>query len=109
MSPAGYDLKFTFEAIWKVLVASVILGAGLPMLFAVGVRSLAWGAGGDTATDTNGAAAHPNPAGKVLAVIIFAVVLYVIAAGIVYVIATGKGSNYDITFRNVIPEIYKKS
>ena len=109
MSPAGYDLKFTFEAIWKVLIASVLIGAGLPMLFATGVRALAWGEGGDTETSTNGIAPKANPAGKVLAVLIFALVLYVIASGIVYVIATGKGSNYDITFHHIIPEIYKKS
>ncbi len=40
---------------------------------------------------------------------IFLVVAYAIASGIVYVIATGKGSNYDITFRHLIPEIYKKA
>ena len=32
---------------------------------------------------------------------------YAIASGIVYIIATGKGSNYDITFQNFIPEIKK--
>lgn len=104
MSAVGYDLKFTAEAIWKVAVASLLLGAGLPVLFAVGIRSLAWGQGGDAEQ----VQARPNPIGKVLAVLIFLIVAYAIAAGIVYIIATGKGSNYDITFKHLIPEIYQK-
>lgn len=104
MSAAGYDFKVAAEAIWKVLVASVIIGGGLPVLFAGGIRALAWGAGGSAETNVS---ARPNPLGKVVAVVIFAAVLYVIAAGIVYVIATGKGSNYDISFANFIPEIKK--
>jgi hypothetical protein len=43
-----------------------------------------------------------------LAAVIFLVVIYAIVSGIVYVIATGKGANYDITFKHLIPEIYKK-
>ena len=105
MSAVGYDLKFAAEAIWKVGLASLILGAGLPVLYAAGIRSLAWGSGGDAEV----AEARPNPVGRVLAVLIFLIVAYVIAAGIVYIIATGKGSNYDITFQNFIPEIKKNS
>jgi hypothetical protein len=105
MSAVGYDLKFAAETIWKVAVASLILGAGLPVLFSTGIRSLAWGTGGEA----NVSDARPNPAGKILAYVIFLVAAYVVVSGIVYIIATGKGSNYDITFRHVIPEIYKKA
>jgi hypothetical protein len=103
MSAAGNDLKFAAEALWKVALASLILGAGLPVLYASGIRSLAWGAGGDAGIGH----AKPNPIGKVLAAVIFLIVAYAIASGIVYIIATGKGSNYDITFQNFIPEIKK--
>lgn len=104
MSAIGYDLKFAVETIWKVALASLILGAGLPILYAGGIRALAWGSGGDAEV----AQARPNPLGKVLAAVIFLVVAYAIVSGIVYVIATGKGANYDITFRNLYPEIQKK-
>lgn len=104
MSAAGYDFKVAGEAIWKVLVASVLIGGGLPVLFAGGIRALAWGEGGSAEADST---ARANPLGRVIAVVIFAAVVYVIAAGIVYVIATGKGSNYDISFANFIPEIKK--
>jgi hypothetical protein len=115
MSAIGYDLRFAFETIWKVALASLILGAGLPVLFAAGIRSLAWGAGGTA--EVAGAAgglgvsgsARPNPVGKVLASVIFLLVAYAIVSGIVYVIATGKGGGYDITFKHLYPEIYKKA
>jgi hypothetical protein len=105
VSAFGYDLKFAAETIWKVGVASLVLGAGLPVLFAAGIRSLAWGSGGDAENSH----AKPNPIGKVVAAVIFLVVIYAIVSGIVYVIATGKGANYDITFKHLIPEIYKKA
>jgi hypothetical protein len=103
MSAVGYDLQFAAQTIWKVALASLILGAGLPVLYASGIRSLAWGSGGDAETTH----ARPNPIGKVLAGVIFLIVAYAIVSGIVYIIATGKGSNYDITFQNFIPEIKK--
>jgi hypothetical protein len=105
MNAVGYDLKFAAETIWKVALASLILGAGLPVLYASGIRSLAWGSGGDAEVTH----ARPNPLGKILAGVIFLIVAYAIVSGIVYIIATGKGSNYDITFQNLIPEIQKKS
>jgi hypothetical protein len=105
MSAAGYDLKFAAEAIWKVGVASLVLGAGVPIVFAAGIRALAWG----SADGLELPGAKPNPLGRILGGLIFLIVAYAIAAGIVYVIATGKGANYDITFKHVIPEIYKKA
>jgi hypothetical protein len=106
MSAVGYDFRFAFDAIWKVALASLILGAGLPVLFGAGVRSLAWGSAGGAAGVPD---ARPNPIGKVLAAVIFAIVAYAVISGIIYIIATGKGGSYDITFRHLYPEIYKKA
>lgn len=102
MSAFGEDLRFAVEAIWKVLLWSAILGAGLPAIFALGVRSLAWGAGGDAEVSH----ARGNPAGRVVAGVLFLVVLYCVAAGIVFIIATGQGN--DISFAHVIPTIKEK-
>jgi hypothetical protein len=110
VSAIGYDLRFAFETIWKVALASLILGAGLPVLFATGIRSLAWGSGGPAeVSGASGEAARPHPIGKVLGTVIFLVVAYVVASGIVYVVATGKGGGYDITFKHLYPEIYQKA
>ena len=77
MSAVGYDLRFAVETIWKVGLASLVLGAGLPMLFAAGIRSLAWGAGGEAEVSN----ARPNPIGKVLAAVIFLIVAYASSPG----------------------------
>ena len=103
MSPFVEDLKFTGDAIWRVLLVSVVLGAGLPAVFALGIRSLAWGDGG--AAETSGA--KGNPLGKVLAVILFIIVAYCIVAGILFIIASGQGK--DLTFSHVIPWIQDAS
>ena len=54
------NLQFAVEAAWKVLLVGLVLGAGLPAVFTVGVRSMAWGAGGSAEVDT---AARPNALG----------------------------------------------
>jgi len=101
------DLHFAGTAIWQVLVASVVLGAGLPVIFALGVRSLAWGTGNETGGGEGGAARPGNPMGKVLAVVLFAVVLYVLALGIYYIVVAGHGKELD--FNGIWPSQVAKS
>lgn len=102
MSAFGHDLQYAGEAIWKVLLASLVLGAGLPAVFALGIRSLAWGTGGaaevDHADDPRGGG---NPAGRVVAVLLFLLVAYGVASGILFVIASGQGKALD--FSTVVP------
>jgi succinate dehydrogenase/fumarate reductase cytochrome b subunit len=97
------NLGFALEAAWKVLVAGLILGAGLPAIFAVGVRSLAWGTGGaaEVAVD-----AQPHPIGRVAAVACFAVVLAGIALGLTIIIAAGQGK--VVSFDHGYPTIVDK-
>jgi len=102
MSPFEYDLKFAKDTIWQVGVAGLVLGAGLPVLFAGAIKALAWGEGGEAETSH----ARPNPLGKVIAAMLFLIVVYAIVVGIIYVIATGQGE--DIRFHGlIIPEIFK--
>ncbi|HMQ37384.1 MAG TPA: hypothetical protein PKE46_06885 [Micropruina sp.] len=84
---------------WRVLAAGLLLGAGLPILFALGVKSLAWANG-----DLPGAAR--NPAGRVVAVALFSIVLLAILLGISYIVAHGFG--YTITFDGGFPGITRK-
>jgi hypothetical protein len=63
------------DALWKIVVIGVLLGAGLPALFAVGLRALSPAEG---ATVRAGGAV----AGKALAVLCFAIVLAAIGWGI---------------------------
>jgi hypothetical protein len=89
---------------WKVLLYSVVLGAGLPVLYALGIRSLAIGSNG---SDTSSAPSGRNPAGTVLAAILFLVVIAGVAVGLTYIVAAGKGE--QLSFSHVYPTIVPKS
>jgi hypothetical protein len=72
----------TVEAIFKVLVVGLILGAGLPAIFAIGLRLHSAGSG-DAHAD--GTASSGNPALKGVAYILFAFIAAVIVAGILWI------------------------
>lgn len=94
------------DGAWKVLLAGLILGAGLPVLFALAVRSLSWGAAGAVTPDGTTARVAANPWGKVVAGLLFAVVLAAIALGITYIVAHGFG--YSLGFNGILPTLSKK-
>ncbi len=102
------NLQFALEGAWKVLLAGLILGAGLPIVFALGIRSLAYGAGGDAEVHETGVsqAAAPHPIGSVLGWICFLIVLAGVALGILYVVVTGFG--HVLSFQHVYPTITSK-
>jgi hypothetical protein len=96
------NLGFALEGAWKVLLASLILGAGLPALFALGIRSLAWGAGGEAEVSE----ARPQPIGTVLGWVLFAVVLFGVLLGITFIVASGFGK--ALSFEHIYPTIVDK-
>ena len=97
-----HNVTLAFEAAWKVLLVGVVLGAGLPTLFAAGVRSMAYGQGGSA--EVSGAA--PHPIGRLLAGLCFAIVLLAVVLGITYIVVTGLGKHMD--FSHVWPTITDK-
>lgn len=99
-----HTFLLALDAAWKVLGAGLILGAGLPTLYALGVRSLAWGTN-DGGT-VGGAAAQPHPVGKAIAYVIFALVLLGVVTGITYIVASGFGKT--IGFWGILPVIVDK-
>ncbi|MCW3157029.1 hypothetical protein [Micropruina sonneratiae] len=84
---------------WRILVAGLLLGAGLPILFALGVKSIAWANG-----DLPGTPA--NPLGKVIAGVLFFAVVAAVALGITYIVAHGFG--YTVGFDGLLPHIVKR-
>jgi hypothetical protein len=96
------NLTLVGDALWRILLVALVLGAGLPVLFAAGVRATAYGAGGDA--ETSHAPGHPI--GKVLAVVCFAVVVLAVAVGITYIVASGFGK--ALSFEHVVPTIVDK-
>jgi hypothetical protein len=100
-------ISLALQGSWKVLAASLVLGAGLPLIFALGIRSLAWGAGGDAETHAAGVTGpRANPAGTVLAWVLFIIVLAVVVLGITFIVATGFGK--ALSFEHIYPTIVDK-
>ncbi|WP_313676441.1 hypothetical protein [Mycolicibacterium sp.] len=70
------------ENMFRVLVVGLVLGAGLPALFAVGLRVYSAGAGG---VDEEGVLHQPHPILKPVGLLIFLVVAVVIIAAVLWV------------------------
>lgn len=73
---------FNYQASLKILVFSMLAGAALPGLFALGLRFQAIGAG---QASSDGTSPQKNPALLVLAFAIYALVLVVIAFALAYI------------------------
>jgi hypothetical protein len=74
-----------FESILKVLIVGLVLGAGLPAVFAAGLVAYSNGAGG---TEADGSAHAPNPALKYLGIAMFVFVGWVILTAVVWITRT---------------------
>ncbi|MTB72454.1 hypothetical protein ACF3NS_06335 [Arsenicicoccus cauae] len=97
------NLTLLIDAAWKVLAVGLVLGAGLPALFALGIRSMAYGVGGSAEIDST---ARPHPAGRVIGILCFALVAAAILLGITIIVASGFGK--AVSFEHVYPTIVDK-
>ena len=70
------------ESILTVLAVGLILGAGLPALFSVGMLAYSHGAGGEEADHLMH---KPNPALKYLGLLLFVVVALVIVTAVAWI------------------------
>jgi hypothetical protein len=73
-----------FDALWQVLLAGLILGAGLPALFALGMRSMA--ANRPVAPDGVTFTTPPTGAGRAGAYVCFGLCALAVLFGIVVII-----------------------
>jgi hypothetical protein len=73
------------EELVQVLVVGLVLGAGLPAVFAAGLVAFSNGAGG---TNTDGTVAAPNPVMKFLGLLVFVLIGLVILAAILWITRT---------------------
>jgi hypothetical protein len=102
-----HNVVLALQGAWKVLLASLILGAGLPTLFALGVRSLAYGSGGEAQVHETGVTAPtPRPIGTVVAWILFLIVLLGVVLGIAFIVVSGFGK--ALSFEHLFPVIVDK-
>jgi hypothetical protein len=78
-----------FESLWQVLAAGIILGAGLPALFALGIKAL--GSGRTLAADGATYTTPTTGAGRAGSTVLFAICVAAVLFGIFLVVATGFG------------------
>jgi hypothetical protein len=96
------NLQLAFEGAWRVLLVSLLFGAGLPLVFALGIRSLAWGTGGDAEVSHDA----PHPLGKAVAGLCLVVVVAGVALGISIIAAGGFGK--AVSFDHGYPTLVEK-
>lgn len=97
------------EAAGQVAIAALLLGAGLPALFAVGVRSFTI-AGAAGATDIDGETTTPSrlpvPLLRAIGTLCFVLVVAAVIIGLTVIIATGFGQ--ELSFENLVPTFVPK-
>lgn len=92
-------LKHTLDSLWQVVLVGLLLGAGLPAIFAFGLRALSVGETPDSATSdgtTEVATARPAAA-TAAAVLCFAVVVVAIVVGILFIMKDFLDSTFGIS------------
>lgn len=105
-------LSLFFEAAGQVALVAILLGAGLPALFALGVRSFALArtaaspAAADTIDGTGAASSLPQPVLRTLGVLCFALVIASVLIGLAVIIATGFGQ--ELSFEHIVPTFVPK-
>ena len=70
------------ESIGMVLLVGLLLGAGLPAIFATGMLAYSHGAGGEEADHLSH---KPNPALKYLGIVLFVFVAFVIVTAVAWI------------------------
>ena len=90
-------IPLALEGAWKVLAAGLVLGAGLPIIYAFAVRGLAMAQGAGAIIGEKTA----KPFGKVIWWVLLLVILLAVSYGIAFIVATGVGK--AVTFDHIIP------
>jgi hypothetical protein len=80
---------FNYQASLKILLFGLLLGSGVPALFALAVRIGAAGAG---AQGADGAVAHKNPALSAISYAIYALALAAVLIGVLYIARDALGA-----------------
>ncbi len=74
------------SALWRIIVVGLLAGAGLPALFAVGIRALATGSAAAAAGTEEDRVIGGSRVGMTIAGLCFAVVLAAIGYGIYLIV-----------------------
>ncbi|SOC57047.1 hypothetical protein SAMN05421879_11070 [Ornithinimicrobium cerasi] len=86
----------------QVLLVGLLLGAGLPAIFALGIRALAWAEGRDAEVSH----AEPQPLGRVLAYLCFALAGIGVLLGLAVIVSGGVGM--ELVMDGLVPTIRRE-
>ena len=89
------------ESILKVLVVGLVLGAGLPAIFATGMLAYSHGAGGEEADHL---IHKPNPALKYLGILLFLFVGFVIITAVAWITRSTILHHFDVDLFPMFPK-----
>lgn len=87
------NLTLAAEGALRVLVIGLIFGAGLPAIYALGIRAIAYGQGGEAEVSHD----RPHPIGTVLGYLAFALVIAGVLLGLAVIVGTGLGMELKFT------------
>ena len=102
-------LTLFLEAAGQVALVALLLGAGLPALFALGVRSFTLaGAAGTSGSDadTSTASRLPVPVLRTIGTLCYVFVVAAVAIGLSIIVATGFGQ--QVSFEHIVPTFVPK-
>lgn len=93
-------IQLALKGASDVLLAGLVFGVGLPVIYAIAMRALT--VGGEMVTDADGRThLQPTLLGRAIMVLLMAVIAGGVALGISIIVASGMGK--VVTFDNVIP------
>ena len=99
------SLELAFQGGWKVLIAGLMFGAGLPVIYALAMRMLTLGSTQAEGADGRVHTAY-TPVGKAIAGLLLLLIAGAVALGITIIAAAGMGK--VVSFDHVIPTIVEK-
>jgi hypothetical protein len=89
------------ESIFNVLVVGLVLGAGLPALFATGMLAYSFGAGGEEADHL---IHKPNPVLKYLGILLFVFVALVIVTAVAWITRSTIDHHFGVDLFPMFPK-----
>lgn len=90
-------LKHTLDSLWQVVLVGLLLGAGLPAIFAFGLKALSVGEPTDDATALGSTRVARPAIATAAAAVCFAVVVVAIVAGILFIMKDFLDSTFGIS------------
>lgn len=99
------SIELALQGAGRVLLAGLVFGAGLPVLYALAMRALT--VGSSTVAEADGAIRHrASVLGRAVSLLLIGVIVTGVVLGLVLIVAAGFGKT--VSFEHIIPTIVDK-